>query len=505
MNIQKNQSLNYESYKKPKFDYKIIFEILIAIGVLAITFIFITSSFREEYYVWILFFIWSAMFLYSLLDFANRIFLIMFLISFFNFLIGRSLLISIGLYTEYYYFTEYANIQGQKIVLFSFIIFSISYYFIDKYFRKNDNNIIGKNYETYEYRKIRKISKFLYYLFYLFLMYTVILQILYVFEHGYPALYLNKTADINFVVRKLGSLAPYFFLFFLSTMPSKKEIKIPLASWLLYLIATLLVGARFSFVIGIITIFTYMVIRNFIGNDGEPWVSKKQVIFLIILGLFILAFFSIYKDIRFGNDLKQRSLSTLIMDFFYEQGVNINNNKRIFQFEKVIPKERIYSFNSLISFWDRNISSRLVGIKVSPGNNLGRAYTENSLSDMLAVLVLGEEKYLSGLGVGSSYIAEVFHDFSWMGLLIVNMFFAFVINFLQDSIYRGPVFFILTMNVFMALLKVPRANADLILLQIIDPVLWLSILMMKVTTNYNIQIFNQYDYDYSELNIKERS
>lgn len=484
MNILKNQNSNY---KDIKFNYKILFEVLIALLLLITTYIFISSSFKEEYYIWVLFSIWVGMFIYSLLDYANRIFLIMFLISFFNFLIGRSLLISIGLYNEYYYFTEYSNVQGQKIVLFSFIIFSISYYFMDKYFKRNNGSTLEKDYETDRYKKIKKISKVLYYILYVFLIYTVISKIIYVFQHGYPALYLNKTANVNVIIRKSGSLAPYFYFFFLSTMPSKQEVKKPMILWFAYLFSTLLIGARFSFVIGIITMFTYIVMRNFIGNNKEKWITKKHVIILIILGLLFLAFFSIYKDIRFENEIKSKDLSRLITDFFYEQGVNINNNKRIFQFKDSIPKDKIYSFNSLISFWDRNIGSRLMGAEVTSGNSLSRAYTENSLGDMLAVLVLGEEKYLSGFGVGSSYIAEVFHDFSWIGLIIINILFSFIMNMMQDAIHRGPVVFVITMNVFMALLKVPRANADMILLEIINPILWISVIIMSVTANNKVQ------------------
>ena len=470
--------------KNDKLNYSLVFEILISLFILTTVYTLITFPFREEVYVWTLFIMWLGMMCYSLLDYKNRIFLSMFLISFFNFLIGRSLLISIGSHREYYYFSDYANIQGQRIVLFSFVIFSISYFFIDKYIKK-DLNSFEENYNTKNYLLIKKTTKMLFYIFYGLLIYGVAVRAFYVYQHGYPSLYLNKTANMNAVVRKLGEFAPYFFFLFLSTMPSKKELRIPLTLWVIYLISTLFMGARFDFVIGILTIFTYVIMRNYINNNGEQWITKKQVYILGFIGLLVLAFFAIYKDFRFGNTIKLNNPLRLIANFFYEQGVNINNNKRIFQFENDIPTDRIYSFNSMISFWDRNIGSRVMGDPLILGNNLNRAYNENSLSDMLAVLVLGEEKYLSGLGVGSSYIAEVFHDFSWAGLILVNTFYAFIINLMQETIRKGPIAFLVTINIFMGFLKTPRANADLILLQIIDPILWLSIITVFLC--YRIQ------------------
>ena len=483
MTIDTLENLNLK-FKNIKLNYSLIFEILVSLLILTTVYTLISLPFKEEVYVWILFIMWIGMVLYSLLDYKNRIFLTMFLLSFFNFLIGRSLLITTGLYKEYYYFSDYANVQGQRIVIFSFVIFSISYFFADKYLKK-DESTIKSNYKTKNYNLLKRTSKILFYIFYFFLIYAVAVKALYVYQHGYPSLYLNKTANMNVIIRKLGEFAPYFFFLFLSTMPSKKEIRIPLIFWIIYLLATLLIGARFSFVIGVLTIFTYIVLRNFLNNNGEKWITKKQVYILVIIGVFVLAFFAIYKDFRFGNALKKNNPIRLVFDFFYEQGVNINNNKRIFQFESDIPTDRIYSFNSMISFWDRNIGSRLMGDQLVLGNNLNRAYNENSMSDMLSVLVLGEKKYLSGLGVGSSYIAEIYHDFSWGGLIIVNMLYAFLMNWMQESIRRGPISFLITINIFMGFLKTPRANADLILLQVIDPILWFSILAVFVS--YRIQ------------------
>lgn len=441
---------------------------------LSLEFIFILLSItnqNENYYVLSILNIWLIGVFYGLLDVNKRIFYLGFLLAFFNFLIGRSFLILIGLYKEDYSYKIEDSLNGQKLVLFSILAFVIGYFILENiFFKKKDTAL--KKYPSIEI--VKKISLYLFYLTFIFLLLEVFATIAYVLKNGYASIYINTSSKMNIYFKKIGDICPFMFYIFLSTMPTKKEVKKPLWMFVIYLFSTLGIGARFDFVIGVMVLFIYFFLRNEIGFIKEIWIRKNAYLKLFFLGIIFMMFFSIYNNFRFGFTTSNKNPLKLATKFIYDQGVSVNIPKRIFKYEESIPKDRIYSFDSIISLYKRNIEGRFFGKEYFNGPSAEKALNGNSLADLLSYIMY-PDAYLRGNGGGSCYIAEVYHDFSWLGLIIVNLIYAWILLYIRECFNKKYVNFTVAMFLFMALLKTPRARADIFILKLIDPMLWISI------------------------------
>lgn len=444
---------------------------------LFVEFLFITLALtnkNENYYVLSILNAWLMGVLYGISNINKRIFYLGFLLAFFNFLIGRSFLILIGLYKEDYVYKIEDSLNGQKIVLFSLLAFLICYIILENLFFKKTNKTL-KLYPSIHI--VKKISLYLFYITLSFLLLEVFFTIIYVLKNGYASIYINTASKINIYLKKIGDICPFMFYIFLSTMPNKKEIKIPLLLFIFYLLSTLGIGARFEFVIGIMVLFIYFFLRNDIGFKKEIWIKNKTYLKLFMLGIIFMVFFSLYNNFRFGFSTSNKNPLKLATKFIYDQGVSINIPKRIFKYEDLIPKDRIYSFDSTISLYKRNIEDRFFGNKYYNGPSAEKALNGNSLADLLSYIMY-PSAYLKGNGGGSCYIAEVYHDFSWLGLVIVNLIYAWILLYIRECFNKKYVHFTIAMFLFMALLKTPRARSDIFILKLIDPMLWISIFII---------------------------
>lgn len=475
-NFMKSHHLNYKELSKFFIHICLIFCSFA-------TYLIAIYGNNEENYILSIFLLWLAGILFCFFNIYDRIFLLFFFIAFFNFLIGRSFLILIGLKKEYYFFTIEESIAGQKIVYISLASVLIAYIILERIILRKKVII---NYENLKYKVIKKISLVFFYITYIFLFITILATVLHVLKNGYTSIYVDTGAKVPLIIKKIGDISNYMFYIFLSTMPSRKEIKIPIFLYTISLIMTLGTGGRFDFVIGILVIFTYVFLRNRI-NTKEKWIGIKKILFFIMVGMALIIMLSIYNGLRFGGNLNFKQSSTYYFTkFVYDQGVSLNINKRIFKYSNEIPKDRYYSLDSIISFYQRNITGRLLGQKYYTGASEERALKSNSLTDRLSYIVLGE-RYLKGEGLGSSYIAEIYLDFGYLGLVFYNIILAILLLLIKYYVYNKGIFKVtLAFFLFMSLLKIPRARADAWVLEIIDPTIWISFFI--VIFFYNIYL-----------------
>ena len=129
-------------------------------------------------------------------------------------------------------------------------------------------------YESMSVRRVRKISKYAAILFSLFAFLSVIDQVRYVLTYGYLDFYLNYKSSIPYIFVFLGTFFDYFVMFFLATMPSKKEARWIIIIYLLVNITSIGMGQRGGAVLSIIFVISYFFIRNRINPGRKPWIGK---------------------------------------------------------------------------------------------------------------------------------------------------------------------------------------------------------------------------------------
>ncbi len=488
----------------------LLFIIINLISIFFPTFIFFLGE-TENQYIFAILTVFICGCWYCLRKIKDRILFLCFLIAFFNFLIGRSLLLYFGIRPEEYAYMNNESIGGQKIILLAIFTLVYGYLLIEKILnRREKNKKNNENKFNFLIRhdnsddKILNFSKKIFYITYPFAMIVAILTIIYVSKNGYASLYVGDYIKVNIFLKKIGDLMPMSFIMMLGTLPEKKKIIIPTILYAIYLIVTVFIGARFDFVIGIVFLIAYLFLREFIDRKNGTvgtWMNVKKVLIIGLIGLISIMGLSALNYIRFGLKVdKSQSFIHFITDFIYDQGVSSNIPKRIFKYSRQLEdieehKKHViesdhkvyyrvpYSLSSTISYVDKNMS-RIGLIPAIASSSEDSAILHTSLSDRLS-FIMYKNAYLKGHGGGSSYVAASYLDLGFLGVIIANIIYIALIIFIQKNFAKNYILFIVGMALFMALLKVPRSEPDYFIPKLLNPVMWgmiiASLLFLSIT------------------------
>lgn len=424
--------------------------------------------------------IWIICIVYAFDDLDNRGMLFSFFLCFFVFLIGRDFVKQYFKYgLETFYKDE--NIHAWMSYIISLVTILSGYILFtnDTTYDKEKKLIQHRDLNNIIYKKnIRKISILIYYISILFAVITQIEIIKFVSKSSFTdyyvdyAYYLKNNSTLYFI-SKVESVMPVAWAVYLGTGPDKKDMRFPLTIYFIYLMITLGTGQRSKFMLGILTIFTYYTLRN---QEGEIWVSKKMM-FKIVLSLpFLAMFISLYDIWREGNPVESINFFESIIKFFYDQGVTSNIVKRAYTYKDIIP-DQIYT----LEFFHSGILARIFDIPVYHGNTIEHALYGGSFTHSLAYVVM-ESSYLSGRGTGSCYIAELYQDFGYLGVIIGNLIYSFIIAKLSNLsstnyIRNGYKLFIMP-YIFWAV----RASFTYFLSQTLSPITIVTFLIIFITS-----------------------
>lgn len=421
----------------------------------------------------------NVLMILSLKNYKQNISLIMFLLCYFMFLLG-----SYFLY-EYFGFTRGVVLFEPKIqnhiylsLLISLLAIMIGYYFINIKFKKKNKykNRINEN-------VIMKCSLALFYLSYIPNTLIEILRVLKVREFGYTDLYIDEAIRVPYMLGLFAYGCIFYFYIYLSTMPNKRESKFPSFLYIMYSILTLFTGNRSVFVVNLSILFIYSIFRSRNINDEDNWISKRTLILVLCLIPILLILLDYLGSIRFSNTIFDENQSSSMLDIFVKQGVSSS----VIGYEKMydyrIP-DKLYSFGTIIEKIKYNPISRLIfDIESIRGNSIERAMTGNSFAHAISYIVL-PFGYLHGRGLGTSYIAETYHDFGYIGIFIFSLIYGFILkkcsNFSSSSFVKRVMIII----VLGSLLMIPRTNADSVISVFISNEFIFGIILIKLLTMF---------------------
>lgn len=427
--------------------------------------------------------IWSIMLIFVIEDYNNRIVLGAFLGTFFMFLLGA--------YICYQYF-HYEN----DVVIFDEIIMEhiyftlnlalfsvwIGFLFIEWSGKRRKLVKIEKNDFKDSYIEIiKRLSKWGYYILYPLYILVLSEKILYTGVVGYTGVYLGYSSSIPYIIRLCANMAPMMLFIFLSTLPKKKECKIPIFLYVIYLIFSLGSGQRSDFVIGIMLIGIYCFFRNNSVKGEEKWIGQKEIGMIIVCTPIVLLLLNLYGYIRFGENQESENM---ILDIFTSQGVSVSviGYERVY--ENSIPIDKFYTIGGIIDFLKYNpISSFLFHFTEYIGQNAQRALKGNSMAHIISYLVL-PYNYNLGRGLGSCYLAELFHDFGYVGVSLGSAIYGVIIkicsNFNKYKIWGRYICFIM----ISAILLAPRSTTDGFISELFGMEVWGTALIIWGLSNY---------------------
>ena len=362
--------------------------------------------------------------LYILRDgLADNITLAAFLLTYFTFLLTR-VVFPLFFNTDELVLNLGETAFNEEIDLFVNMCLFVSLLFVYIGYRSNPRNNadLKDNRITFNRLKsisrVRRFSKRAAVIFSIFALISILDQIRYVLHYGYMDFYLNYKANVPYLIIFMASFFEYFVIFYLATMPTKKESQWIISLYLFVNILSMGMGQRGGAVVSIIFIITYYFLRNKIDPGAKPWISRKGIISIIILFPVFVSFLFLVAFIRTEKEIETQGTTNLVVSFFYQQGVSINVLGYTKQFEDILPEGKLYSAGKIVDFINHNAISQILFDKdpVKPQT------TEHALEDHTLHATLtyygSPSLYFSGGGYGGCYIADLYADFGYIGIII---------------------------------------------------------------------------------------
>lgn len=400
---------------------------------------------------------------YALRDFYNNIFLFSFLVCFFTFLLGGQILNRI-MHVYGYDFPDKIEIHTDFVLLISLIGLLLGYMIVDNTKPKKKQAEKAINYDSNYYKNVRKISKYYFYATYFFWILTLLDIVLYVVQYGYISYYLSYASRVPAVLREIGYMAPAVLFIYLATMPKKKEAKLPIIMYSVYLLLSLGTGRRIYFMTGLLVIFAYMMLRNVIRPEEKPWISRKSIIKICITVPFLLISMYLFEYMRSENYVGTASQYSPLFGFFVRQGTSINVIKYTELFELRLNQDAYYSLYNTLRWLQDSWIDKLMNLDLSYAfgkQSQETATTGTYLADFVSYNA-NSNIYLDGMGYGSCYIEELYVDFGYLGVFLGNVLYGVLLcKLLKNSMRQGNIW-LMAVGLFIidAIFKAPRATFD---------------------------------------------
>ncbi len=408
--------------------------------------------------VGLLLMVWVNVMWFAAKKIKERILLFLFGIAFFTFLLGREFLQRFFAH-QVEDFSAATTLHTHIVLLLSLVILFLTYSLIERYWKvksphKKDRHRTEEE-RVQRIERIRIITRIFFYITIVCSIIYAVITVYYVVSESYYYTYTpeyHERIEGNFLLYSLSKMELFMQVAlsaFFATMPDKKACKLPTLLYCIYLILSLGSGQRSIVVLGIFWLIIYFTFRNMDDSAGN-WISKKIIIALVVAAPFALVFLALFNHWRAGYSASSGVFDG-IRSFFYQQGVSVNVIKWEFDFHDQLPSNRWYSMQA----FDTGIIARIFGIPVYNGNSLAHATEGFSLAHALGYLVLGDG-YLAGHGTGTSYIAELFHDFGYLGVAFGNVILGALLFFCGHFEKNKPLLNTVKLLMITALLWVPR-------------------------------------------------
>lgn len=400
--------------------------------------------------------IWILIFAYAGLDRVSRPALFCFEITNFVFLLG-------GTFFSYILAEEPLFAFDNNILIYTYLIIFLSQAIVFVVYRILDIKRFQryKPYSSQELsdtvlERIRKFSLVIILISTVPSLIVTIGSVVYAAENSYNGLYLRSDNGFSFLVNKLSQLFIISVFIYLSTKPTKKQSIFPIAIFLGIRAVSLFSGRRTDFVLSLITIFFYVLVRNKLDPNEKWFTIKETIVVLILLPIFILILVNV-NNIRYGQE-STFSISQGILTFFKDQGVSITVIEYGKQLQKSIPKQP-YFFGPIIDFMKYNeVTSLFHEFEEYAVQSKQQAMLGASFADTISYLVI-PYGYSVGRGLGSCYIAEAYQTLGIFGVVLINVIFGLVLNVIDSRFGLSVIGSSFYLFMLMRILYAPRSTS----------------------------------------------
>lgn len=464
--------------------------------------------------------IWSILFLLLnnvLLSFNNlskHIIFLLFNLTFGFFLFPRFFVTGILGYSreDYIGIYDFAFVDTKYIshILISMIIsivsFSMIYFYLINKSKIKREEIINKkgnskNIRFYKNKKflnsIRFIALTVFCIATIFKLIYLYNEINFVKQVGYFQSYILDRPSHFRLLNLIGDMSYASYFIYLATKPKIKNSIIVSSLFLLASFIEVFTGARNPLMLNILIVISYYLLQfNYIK------INKKLIFSLGIISIVVFVLMIYIGDFRGSSSSSEQiqsdnSILKKILDFLHGQGVSASPIGYVRLYRDSIPNKP-YAFGVLIDFVKLEILGKIIPALSGDysGQTVELALGGNQLQQLLTFIVFPYEYLNQGLGLGSSFIAELDLLLGYLGIFLGSAFYGFLIFKLSNWIKSDKFIYVL-FSLFIArdLFFTPRASFTYFLFNLLTETQLLTIVIVLalafVLYRINIYINNR--------------
>lgn len=275
--------------------------------------------------------------------------------------------------------------------------------------------------------------------------------------------YRSAAQQLSSVPTAIVSISSLYFIslfIYWATIPSKRATVTTIVTLVIVEVINLLAGDRGDMVSVILTICFYVSFRNRMGLR-DIRIKKKAVVAAVLMLPFIMYGLQAMSYIRNGVEYDE-SVAEGVASFMEAQGGSVKIIANAYDLEEEIDQlvsgKRTFVLGEIKRYLKSNIFARLI-----MGKSLSLRTVEDAKSGESFLQSYGYAyspiTYLSGVGSGSTYIAETYHDGGYFFLVIFNILIVVLLSKMGTGKSNEILKNAIMMNVFRYIPMLPRGLA----------------------------------------------
>ncbi len=294
--------------------------------------------------------------------------------------------------------------------------------------------------------------------------FTLFHSIVNVLQHGYLASFTQEAdAGVPSAVSRLSMFFAPAFAAFLATLPDRRQMKLPLAVYGVYMLASLLTGRRNTFVCEALMLAIYFVLRDSLRKKDGRLLKKRTVLWGALAAAVLMYLLELVAEFRAGSVSPKGFFSSLV-NFVYSQGASFRvvvqtlNNWDLFDHGEAYR----YLFYPLERFAHNNLFIRtMFGLDpIVEVQTTKFVQTTSNFAHVLTYMV-DPGRYLSGGGFGTSFVAESLVAYGAVGVAAVSAMAGVAFRFFSSMLTRPWVVVALGLIALKDFVYLPRSFAFL--------------------------------------------
>lgn len=399
---------------------------------------------------------------FALSKFSKYLGYTLFLLSFFSFMLGRMTVDFFMYGTIGLQFPKNIIVHILLSIALSLTAMQIGFYCSDYLYKKRQRHLTwigrqlrGTTFQVYNNR-LQTYAKILFLFSAVLMIIENLEQFWFIRQHSYVELYTKFISRIPKIFQIFGNMYIAFFTVYLETCPSKRKCKFIIGFFVFVTIFKLLTGDRGEFIINIAMILVYIFWRQY--RDCEIWISNKLVISGIVVLPFVIAGMSFFVYLREGVDVGELSLSAQFTRFFRVTGKTVDILGYGKKYQGQLPK-MLYSFGELIDYCIYNPIIRMIFNMEKPElHTVEYAQSMHSFAHTMSYYEI-TSAYFEGHGIGSAYLAEVYYDFGYLGIILCNLIYGYFLSIFYRIKKENPIRIAAYLIALRIMFYVPRGTA----------------------------------------------